>query len=59
MNCTNECGQCLNDTVCDVENGTCLSGCNPGWKGFRCNEGRFQIGPSLDNIMNVKENLYF
>ena len=41
VNCSNNCGQCVNDTSCDVVNGECVYGCNPGWKGTHCTESKF------------------
>lgn len=31
-NCTYQCGECINDMICDHVNGKCSEGCKPGWK---------------------------
>ena len=35
-NCNNTCGNCLNVNECFHTNGTCLTGCDPGYTGDLC-----------------------
>ena len=35
--CDKRCGYCLNKAYCFHTNGTCLNGCDPGYKGNLCN----------------------
>lgn len=37
--CSNKCGQCLNSTACHHVTGTCVNGCEPGYKAPNCTEG--------------------
>lgn len=37
--CENKCGYCINSTKCHHVNGTCMDGCEPGYKGEYCNIG--------------------
>lgn len=37
--CPEKCGKCLNDQTCDNVNGTCMDGCNKGFKGELCKTG--------------------
>ena len=39
QDCGNTCGSCINETQCHHINGTCLKGCDPGYKGDKCTEG--------------------
>ncbi|XP_052765783.1 CUB and zona pellucida-like domain-containing protein 1 isoform X2 [Mya arenaria] len=38
QNCSEMCGNCLNNSVCDPVNGSCPSGCDKGFMGLRCIE---------------------
>lgn len=38
-NCTNACGNCLNNRTCNNVNGTCIDGCSEGLKGDLCTTG--------------------
>lgn len=38
-NCERECGACLNGDFCNIVNGSCPAGCNPGYHGDRCDIG--------------------
>lgn len=41
MDCTKRCvGHCLNNEPCNHESGVCLSGCQNGYVGTHCNNGR-------------------
>ncbi|WAQ98172.1 MEGF6-like protein, partial [Mya arenaria] len=35
-NCAQICGRCVNDTVCDLYNGSCEFGCAEGFTGLQC-----------------------
>ena len=39
--CNDTCGHCLGGELCDVANGSCPSGCEPGYQGNICNEGYY------------------
>lgn len=34
--CKEKCGHCLDENRCFHINGTCISGCQPGYKGLLC-----------------------
>lgn len=38
--CSTPCGNCLGLAQCHHLNGTCTDGCNPGYQGSACNDGR-------------------
>lgn len=38
-NCSIPCGHCFNSEQCHHINGTCMNGCDSGYKGFNCTEG--------------------
>lgn len=38
-NCTSTCGKCVGAEQCHHINGTCLNGCDPGYKGADCTKG--------------------
>lgn len=40
QNCKNTCGHCLNYEDCFHVNGTCVMGCESGYKGNTCNTGQ-------------------
>ena len=42
-NCTEDCGNCLDEEFCNFETGTCPSGCAPGWTGEFCKDGRLKL----------------
>ena len=35
-----QCGNCLNNDPCDSTSGICKAGCDDGWMGDYCTEGR-------------------
>ena len=35
-----QCGNCLNNALCDSTSGICMTGCDDGWMGDYCTEGR-------------------
>lgn len=37
--CLETCGKCLDDRKCDNVDGTCIDGCNAGFKGDLCKRG--------------------
>lgn len=37
--CLENCGKCLADQICNNVNGTCMAGCNKGFKGNLCKKG--------------------
>ena len=39
--CSFRCGNCLDEEPCHHINGTCISGCLPGWKGEWCDQSEF------------------
>ena len=39
--CNKTCGHCLQQTDCHHINGTCLTGCKPGYFGELCKERKF------------------
>lgn len=39
--CSKSCGNCLQNTTCTHGNGTCLDGCDAGYKGKYCTTRRF------------------
>ena len=39
--CSFRCGNCLDEEPCHHINGTCVSGCSPGWKGEMCDQSEF------------------
>lgn len=41
QNCLKTCGNCLHNTTCNHENGTCPNGCDAGFKGQYCSTRRF------------------
>lgn len=42
-NCKNICGHCYGVDACDVLNGNCMHGCEPGYTGRTCTEGYLHI----------------
>lgn len=38
-NCSLSCGNCFKLEQCHNINGTCINGCDSGYKGFNCTEG--------------------
>lgn len=38
--CSTPCGNCLGLAQCHHLNGTCMDGCDPGYKDSACNVGR-------------------
>lgn len=38
--CNRTCGHCANKTICYHVNGTCFEGCDPGYRGSRCHQGK-------------------
>lgn len=42
--CLNNCsGNCLNDSLCNKQNGHCDRGCNPGYTNTDCSKGMFYV----------------
>ena len=37
------CGNCLNETQCNHINGSCMNGCDPGWEGDLCGNGKSRL----------------
>ena len=37
--CNDACGNCLDNDGCNHINGTCLTGCKPGFQGSLCQKG--------------------
>lgn len=42
QNCRKTCGNCLHNTTCNHENGTCPNGCDAGFKGQYCSTCEFE-----------------
>ena len=40
QNCKNTCGFCSGPDLCHFANGTCRNGCESGYHGQRCNQGK-------------------
>lgn len=40
-NCEQKCGHCANSSTCNPVNGSCLTGCDLGFQGPLCNDGRY------------------
>ena len=40
--CNNLCGHCLDQDNCYHTNGTCMTGCKPGYHGALCKTGRIR-----------------
>lgn len=38
-NCSNGCGNCLNNLICDYLIGVCIKGCEFGYKELKCIKG--------------------
>lgn len=36
VDCSENCGNCLNESQCSNINGTCFTGCNAGYEGDLC-----------------------
>ena len=53
-NCTESCGNCLKSEQCHHINGTCMKGCDRGYQGFNCTEGKFS---SIVETSFAKNNL--
>ena len=50
-NCTEHCGNCLNSEQCHHINGTCMNGCDRGYEGLYCTEGKsLLISHAISNI---------
>lgn len=41
--CSSDCGHCLNNTACHHVTGTCVNGCEPGYKAPNCSIGIMQL----------------
>ena len=42
VNCSEECGTCINNEVCHHINGSCLKGCDKGFYGQRCDQSNLR-----------------
>ena len=40
--CNDVCGQCLEEDNCYYTNGTCITGCKPGYHGALCKTGSIE-----------------
>ena len=40
QDCADACGKCVNGEQCHYINGTCLNGCDRGFQGLECNQGK-------------------
>jgi hypothetical protein len=41
--CDTSCGHCKSRDLCDRVNGSCLSGCENGWEGDKCDIGSITL----------------
>lgn len=41
--CSISCGNCRDSEQCQHINGTCMNGCDTGYKGFKCIESRNNV----------------
>lgn len=41
--CTEKCGHCLDENQCFHINGTCVSGCQPGYEGHLCKSSELML----------------
>lgn len=60
--CNNICGHCINQTVCNHIDGTCLSGCDPGYQGILCklsNYDRHLLFWHSSFVLNLLTRLHF
>lgn len=53
--CSNNCGNCLNNTNCHHVNGTCSEGCEPGYQEHNCTEGKYLYRVNLKKKLLLKE----
>lgn len=40
QDCSNKCGNCLQNEQCHHINGSCMNGCNPGYYGTYCSKSK-------------------
>lgn len=50
QSCKDTCGYCLNYDDCFHVNGTCVMGCEPGYKGIVCKNGQWLFSKNIDII---------
>ena len=43
VNCSEECGACVQDEGCHHINGSCLNGCDKGYHGQKCDKGNSSL----------------
>ena len=43
VNCSKTCGACEDNEACHHINGSCLTGCDRGYYGQRCEKGNFVL----------------
>lgn len=55
--CSNNCGNCLNNTNCHHVNGTCSEGCEPGYQEHNCTEGKYLYRVNLKKKNAFERNL--
>ena len=41
VNCSQKCGACVDNEACHHINGSCLKGCDRGYHGQKCDQGKF------------------
>lgn len=57
--CAKRCGHCRNDTHCHHVNGSCLNGCEAGYKGNHCIDGIYLISKTSKTIkISILYNKY-
>ena len=52
MNCASQCGNCVNNAVCDKTDGRCAGVCAAGWRNDRCDEGE-QSDIDINSFLKV------
>ena len=53
--CTESCGNCVEEGQCHFVNGTCMNGCVPGFSGSFCIESNFFLGHIRLNYVRDNE----
>lgn len=55
--CMEFCGKCLDNEQCHHINGTCFSGCDPGYQGLNCTESKLLYIFSTNEQFTLFNNL--
>lgn len=57
-NCSMPCGHCLESSQCNNINGTCINGCDSGYQGSICNEGKLCTDVAVQSNWKVPIHTY-